>query len=335
MRFLFFTFLLIGLQVNSYSKSVFTVCDGYWSDTTIWLGGLTPVSGDDIYINHIVRLDTSNYIFSSNQIMIGSDGNLCGDSIEVGIGSVMTINGSINFNAFFLISNGGQVFNCGVIFGFGMTQIIGPGPSLLTNTCGGHSTTGTGICLPFLNNCSSPNAKFSLIDTACVDYCVDLTDLSNISPLTLAPIISWEWTFTGANLSNSNIQNPARVCFDTPGDFSISLTVTDSNGTTSSTYTKNITIKECEELQIPTFFTPNSDGINDLFNIVGSDITVLKMQIYNRWGQLLFETNQINEGWNGRTKAGSIVPDGTYFYICNVTVDNEPKLYKGSLSLIR
>jgi gliding motility-associated-like protein len=333
MRLLLFIFLFIGLHVNSYSTSVYTVCDGYWNDTTIWLGGVLPASGDDIFINHIVRLDTSNYTFNNNQILIDSDGNLCGDTLEVANGSTLTIVGSINI-LMYLFVNGTQVYNYGTTYSNGTIQISGAG-GYWSNMGSGYILTGTGFCPPFFNNCSSPNARFDLIDTVCVGYCVDLTDLSNVSPITLAPITNWNWSLNGANISNSTLQNPTNVCFNELGDFSISLTVTDSNGTVSNTYTKNITINGCEELQIPTVFTPNSDGMNDVFNIVGTDITGLEMQIYNRWGQLLFETNQINEGWNGRTTAGNIAPDGTYFYIINMIVDNEPKLYKGTLSLIR
>jgi gliding motility-associated-like protein len=305
------------------------VCDGYWNDTTIWLGGVLPTSGDDIFINHIVRIDTSNLTLNSNFLQIDYNGNLCGDTLIVNSTSSVIINGAANFTSYVQL-NGPMVVN-GTLNVINLINVSGGG-SLLSN---GYITVGSASCPAFITNCNSPNARFNLIDTACVGYCFSLMDLSNVSPITLAPIANWNWSLTGTNIASSTLQNPSNLCFELVGSYSVSLQVTDSNGTNSSVYTKNIEIKPCIELQIPTVFTPNSDGKNDLFNVVGSDITGLDMQIYNRWGQLLFETNQINEGWNGRTTAGNPVPDGTYFYIITIIVDNETKLYKGTLSLIR
>jgi len=66
---------------------------------------------------------------------------------------------------------------------------------------------------------------------------------------------------------------------------------------------------------IPNVFTPNNDGVNDLFTITelcGAKLVELK--IYNRWGQLLFITEQPGKGWDGRNSAGEVVPEGSYYY---------------------
>ena len=57
----------------------------------------------------------------------------------------------------------------------------------------------------------------------------------------------------------------------------------------------------------------------------------LSMLIYNRWGQKLYETTQLNDGWDGRTTAGRKSPEGTYFYIIHFG----EKTHKGSFSLLR
>jgi gliding motility-associated-like protein len=72
------------------------------------------------------------------------------------------------------------------------------------------------------------------------------------------------------------------------------------------------------EVIMPSVFTPNFDGINEGFNISGGCITAVDKKIFNRNGVLLFDSQQINEVWNGRTTVGEIVPEGTYFYIFNV-----------------
>lgn len=81
---------------------------------------------------------------------------------------------------------------------------------------------------------------------------------------------------------------------------------------------------------IPNVFSPNGDGQNDLFKVVGN-FTKLDVKIYNRYGQLIYESIQLNEGWNGRTTAGTLCNPGTYFYI----IDTDEEIFKGSLTLLR
>ncbi|MEA3494747.1 MAG: PKD domain-containing protein, partial [Bacteroidota bacterium] len=65
-------------------------------------------------------------------------------------------------------------------------------------------------------------------------------------------------------------------------------------------------------LYIPNSFTPNGDGLNDEFIVKGTYILDFQMQIYNRWGELVFETNDYKKGWDGKYK-GSNCPVGVYF----------------------
>ena len=66
-------------------------------------------------------------------------------------------------------------------------------------------------------------------------------------------------------------------------------------------------------LYIPNTFTPNGDGMNDTFGVAGEAIKDFRMQIYNRWGQLVFESSDANQRWDGRYK-GDQVPEGAYVY---------------------
>ena len=89
---------------------------------------------------------------------------------------------------------------------------------------------------------------------------------------------------------------------------------------------------------IPNVFTPNQDGLNDLFKpTVGKHIRSIKTTIYNRWGILTYKSNSLNEGWDGRTTAGIKVSEGTYFYIIETTSkeNGNSTTYKGALTLIR
>ncbi len=67
------------------------------------------------------------------------------------------------------------------------------------------------------------------------------------------------------------------------------------------------------KVYIPNAFSPNDDGINDTFEVIGIRMISFKMQIFNKWGLLLFETNSLNKQWNGKYKAQD-VPSGGYTY---------------------
>ena len=64
---------------------------------------------------------------------------------------------------------------------------------------------------------------------------------------------------------------------------------------------------------IPNSFTPNGDGLNDTFGVYGESIKQYSMEIYNRWGEKVFESVNINDQWDG-TYNGKSVPEGTYVY---------------------
>lgn len=83
------------------------------------------------------------------------------------------------------------------------------------------------------------------------------------------------------------------------------------NGKTVNSNT--VTLERTAEVIIPTAFTPNGDGLNDVFLPVINDVERFEMKIFNRWGELLFISNSIFEGWDGGYKRG-VVTGGTYIY---------------------
>jgi gliding motility-associated-like protein len=66
-------------------------------------------------------------------------------------------------------------------------------------------------------------------------------------------------------------------------------------------------------LYTPNTFTPNDDGINETFKPGTCNPKEYVMRIFNRWGEELFETSDINTGWDGRFE-GALVPEGAYLY---------------------
>lgn len=105
------------------------------------------------------------------------------------------------------------------------------------------------------------------------------------------------------------------------GSGSTIATVEVSYGPCSATDEVSLAFEDCGvEVVIPNVFSPNGDGSNATFTpIAMTGVRTLSMEVYNRWGQLVFTSSSINFAWNGRSGAGEVVPDGTYFWILNYT----------------
>ena len=93
---------------------------------------------------------------------------------------------------------------------------------------------------------------------------------------------------------------------------------------------------DCDQIALPNAFSPNQDGDNDLFFILNTDeFNLTLFRIYNRWGQLVFETNNKYAGWDG-TFQGQRCEIGTYIYtVTGNTFAGKPVIKKGDVTLIR
>lgn len=95
------------------------------------------------------------------------------------------------------------------------------------------------------------------------------------------------------------------------------------------------TLPEITDVYIPTAFTPNGDGLNDILHVLGNTIQSLEFSVYNRYGQKIFESNNQRTGWNGRFR-NKLQPTGTYvYYVRAVMLDGTVKTRKGTVFLIR
>lgn len=100
-----------------------------------------------------------------------------------------------------------------------------------------------------------------------------------------------------------------------------------------------VTVLDCSNesiLEVPNVFSPNNDAQNDLFLISAKNITSFNCKILNRYGVLVAELNELDEGWDGRNKSGVHLSDGVYFYLINAE-GRDAKKYaiKGFVSLLR
>lgn len=147
----------------------------------------------------------------------------------------------------------------------------------------------------------------------------------------IIPGASYRWA-PASTLNDSTIPNPIATPFVTT---EYCVTVTDVNGCQN---TDCVTVTtETPLISMPNAFSPNGDGLNDLFRVVlGGNLSVEEMVIYSRWGDLVYQGSG-NTGWDGRFK-GVNQPSGTYVYyvhVINPEDESQVILETGSFSLVR
>ncbi len=155
---------------------------------------------------------------------------------------------------------------------------------------------------------------------------------ANFSNLTIgADSVHWDF----GDGTSSTEKNPTHSYSDT-GVYAVTLISYDPNGC-ADTLLQYIIIQEPYSFYIPNSFTPDNDGLNDSFSGKGIGIYLYAMNIRDRWGNLIFETADINQPWYGQMQSNNmLVQDGVYIYTFNiVSVLGDFYTYRGSVALIR
>lgn len=141
----------------------------------------------------------------------------------------------------------------------------------------------------------------------------------------------YTWDFGDA--SSSGDVNPIHQ-YNKTGTYKVCLTAY-NNSNCPSVACKNVNAEIVPILGLPTGFSPNGDGENDILYVRGAAIKTLDLKIYNRWGQLIFETTSQSKGWDG-TFNGEPQPIEAYGYVLSVSfIDGSTKLLKGNITLLR
>ena len=125
-----------------------------------------------------------------------------------------------------------------------------------------------------------------------------MTQLKNLLILTFLLSIAGTLSVSAQNVQSSRKYRVTAYKNGNPGITSMSNTVE---------------VVPYMSIYIPNSFTPNGDGLNDLFSVYGEAIQEFKMQIFNRWGQMIYESDNFSAKWDG-TFEGTMVPMGSYVY---------------------
>jgi len=148
--------------------------------------------------------------------------------------------------------------------------------------------------------------------------------------------ISYEWQTVEAYFQQHNLQDSVIIA-TLPGEYKVTI----SNECRAFTQTITIEEEDCGCYPyIPNAFTPNNDGNNDIFEVYSNCfLSNYNLKIFDRWGGILFETDDVNKGWDGTTQ-GQELKNGVYVWILTYDAPNEKGVMEkfvssGSLTLIK
>lgn len=181
----------------------------------------------------------------------------------------------------------------------------------------------------------SPEADFELTP----ERVTNLAGETTFRDRSTGNINSWEWRVEEVAAGN---RPEVPYIFSEAGDYQVLLNVTDQAGCQDSTQ-RTITVLSEVAVYLPTAFSPNGDGINDQYEPgIAGQFASFQLEIYNRWGGLLFATTDPDNAWDGTGINGEPVEVGTYLYTLSYQLAapepgmmQEAKRISGNLNLLR
>ena len=185
-----------------------------------------------------------------------------------------------------------------------------------------------------INNLGGIHADFSFNPTN-INISNPNVDFSDLS--TLNPAVSWIWNFGDDGTSSQ--KSPFHE-YDNTGIYNVTLLVIDKYSCRDS-ISKPLEIKGIYTFYIPNAFSPNEDGVNEIFLPKGMNIdnANYNFRVFDRWGNQLFQTIDLNEGWNGRINniGETICQQDVYIYKINLKEISSGKTheYIGQFSLVK
>lgn len=169
---------------------------------------------------------------------------------------------------------------------------------------------------------------------------VNMIDPSTSFENTSQGAISYEWNFGDGSSADNSFEPIHAFPSAAAGSYNVMLVAFSQFGCTDTTYA-DIILEESTIFYIPNSFTPNGDELNNTFNPVmyaGFDTQDYNIKIFDRWGELIFESFDASYGWDGDYGAGrGLAPGGTYTYklVFNTPTKDEKKVIVGSVNLLR
>ncbi|MEO8148856.1 MAG: PKD domain-containing protein [Bacteroidia bacterium] len=232
-------------------------------------------------------------------------------------------------------TNDGNITNWNWQFGDGGTDTV-INPYYVYNNDGFYNVS---LSLQTNLGCKDSITKINWINVypkpvAAFDfYPQDLSVFLDWTQVTDESIGATQWFYDFGDSLTSELQHPKHT-YAQPGIYNIYQIVTNQYDCKDTLY-KIIEVKDGTAIYIPNSFTPNDDGSNDRFAPIGYHVKDFLIYIFNRWGEEVFKSSNLNQPWDGTYK-GTHAQEGVYVYLLKVQdVEGKTKLYKGTVSLVR
>ena len=194
--------------------------------------------------------------------------------------------------------------------------------SLTVSNASGTVTTASSVSIGI-----SPSSIFSASLTS-VGF-PNQIDLTNFS--TNADGYLWSFSETATTYTTTNASHN----YTASGAYTVNLVAMNLNGcSTISSYA--FYLSDSSGITLPNIFTPNADGINDIFKPIARGIKEMKVNVYTRFGNFVYGWETVNGFWDGYTTSGMLCEPGTYFYVLEATgFDGKSYKLKSYLTLFR
>lgn len=135
---------------------------------------------------------------------------------------------------------------------------------------------------------------------------VEELDLVEFYDNSTGRVMRWNWYFVNNDGYTSSEKNTSHK-FNLAGSYPVALVVENDKGC-SDTIVKTIVVEGDFSLFVPNSFTPDGDGLNDIFQPKGRGLSKYLLSVYDRWGKLVFETEEFEKGWDGSLRGGECAP---------------------------
>ena len=292
--------LNLAVSPNTVATDVQTACGSY-----TWINGI-------------------NYTSSTNvpqYTIVGGNANGCDSTVNLDLiifqesSSVMIIESCGPY-----LAGNGQLYSESSTFSY-----------VLPNANGCDSTVTVNLSItpvPVASFTSSPELlEFGLTEIQLIDQ-------------STGQINAWDWIFTAENgtVQTSNLQNPIFNLSNTIGSITIQLTVSDDQGCSDDVISV-LNIIEDAAIYIPNTFSPDGDAFNNTFHVFGKNISSkgFELTVFNRWGEVIFSSQDPNVGWDGYVVDRGPSPVGVYSYRLSYSFVNrdESEIIHGHVHLLR
>jgi len=338
------TYTLVGTNTLGCTKTVTATVDVFTTPTVV----VNPAK-DSICMGNSVAIMASGgagYIWSPTS---GLSCNVCPNPIAsptiTTIYTVTANNGPCSADTTITISNLtkpniGLTGNLTICEGRDTTLIASGGGTYLWNTgattnsiqVAPLSSSTYSVLVTASNGCSDSASLTVSIDNIALSVCCD-TNVVKGSQVNLSA--SGAFYYVWAPAYGLNCSTCATLTLIADSTVTYTVTGIDSNGCMAN---KDVTINvklPCADFTVPNVFTPNGDNQNDKFVITIPYSSSYLIIIYDRWGNEVFKSDNINQYWDGRSLTGANVADGVYYYIIKSTCGAKSYDKRGFVELLR